>query len=333
MNEPGVLLRTRHLTKHFRTPKRLFGHAPQTVRAVEDISLDIHPGKTLAVVGESGSGKSTTGRLILRLIDPTAGELTFDGQDLLALDQSARGFRRHLQVVFQDPRSSLNPRRTIFQIIRDPLLLHGLTTRAKARADVGHVLERVGLTPAHRYLDRQPLQFSGGQLQRICIARAISLRPKLIVADEPVSALDASVRAQILQLMKTLQEQDSISFFFITHDLAVVRSIAHDVAVMYLGQIVERGPVERIFSAPRHPYTQALLAATPIPNPRRARLRDRIVLKGEIPSPANPPAGCKFHTRCPHVMQVCRSLEPTPHTTADGHMAACHLMFSSDRAV
>ena len=321
-----VLLRARGLTKHFHTSKRLFTRAAETVRAVENVSIDIRPGRTLAVVGESGSGKSTTGRLILRLIEPTAGELIFDGRNLLALDPRDRRLRRDLQVIFQDPRSSLNPRRTIYQTLRDPLLLHGLTTRATARSDVSALIERVGLTPAHRYLDRHPAQFSGGQLQRIAIARAISLRPKLIVADEPVSALDASIRAQILQLMKTLQEDEGISFFFITHDLAVVRSIAHDVVVMYLGHVVEYGPVDQIFSAPRHPYTQALLSATPIPNPRKARRRDRIVLTGEIPSAAHPPSGCKFHTRCPHVMPVCCVSEPTHTTLSNEHAAACHLL-------
>lgn len=324
MSEP--LLRATGLTKHFLSARRLFEAAPPAIRAVEDVSIEIKTGETLAVVGESGSGKSTTGRLILRLLDPTSGQIEFRGEDALAQAHPDKSFRRDMQVIFQDPRSSLNPRRTIFQIIRDPLLLHGLTTRADARAAVSAVLERVGLAPAHRYIDRQPRQFSGGQLQRICIARAVALKPKLIIADEPVSALDASVRAQILQLVQSLQQQDGLSFLFITHDLAVVRSIAHNVAVMYLGRIVEHGPVERVFTSPQHPYTKALLSATPVPDPQRARSRDRIVLRGEIPSPANPPPGCKFHTRCPYVMDRCRVEEPQLKMQPDARKVACHLV-------
>ena len=324
MSEP--LLRAIGLTKHFLPAKRLFEAAAPAVRAVDDVSIEISTGETLALVGESGSGKSTTGRLILRLIEPTSGSLQFCGKDALAQAKPDKNFRRHMQVIFQDPRSSLNPRRTIFQIIRDPLLLHGLTTRAEARAAVLAMLERVGLAPAYRYMDRQPRQFSGGQLQRICIARAIALKPKLIIADEPVSALDASIRGQILQLVQSLQKEDGLSFLFITHDLAVVRSIAHNVAVMYLGRIVEYGPVEQVFTEPLHPYTQALLSATPVPDPRRARMRDRIVLRGEIPSSANPPPGCKFHTRCPFVMDRCRTIEPQLDKPSSARKVACHLV-------
>ena len=318
------LLVTRGLSKYFAPTRRIFEPPAPVVRAVEGVSLSIRSGETLALVGESGSGKSTLGRLILRLIEPTAGELRFGGEDVLARDPSDRRLRRELQVVFQDPRSSLNPRRTILQIIRDPMLLHGLTTKAAARADVARVLERVGLAPAHRYLDRQPGQFSGGQLQRIAIARAVALQPKLIVADEPVSALDASVRAQILLLVQSLQERDGLSFLFITHDLAVVRTIAHQVAVMYLGRIVEQGPVDRIFGEPQHPYTRALLSATPLPDPRAAR--ERIVLRGEVPSAARPPQGCKFHPRCPHAMEICRVREPVLADLPGERRVACHLV-------
>jgi oligopeptide transport system ATP-binding protein len=326
MNDPApVLLQTVSLTKHFQAARRLFEARPPLVRAVESVSLQIRAGETLALVGESGSGKSTLGRLILRLLEPTSGEIWFQGLNALAEHPVGRHFRRDVQVVFQDPRSSLNPRRTIFQIIRDPMVLHRLTDPAQARSDVAGVLERVGLHPAHRYLDRMPGQFSGGQLQRICIARAISLHPKLIVADEPVSALDASVRAQILLLVQSLQRDGGLSFLFITHDLAVVRTIAHEVAVMYLGRIVERGPVEIIFANPMHPYTQALLSATPVPNPRSARARNRIVLRGDIPSPANPPPGCAFSTRCPKVMDRCRVVAPELTLQAGGQQVACHL--------
>ena len=328
----SVLLNTVKLTKHFQPVRRLFEAKAPVVRAVDGVSLQIRSGETLALVGESGSGKSTLGRLILRLVQPTAGQIEFQGRDILAMEPSDKAFRRAVQVVFQDPRSSLNPRRTIFQIIRDPMLLHGLTTPATAREDVAGVLERVGLSPAHRYLDRQPGQFSGGQLQRICIARAIALRPQLIVADEPVSALDASVRAQILLLVQSLQEQDGLAFLFITHDLAVVRTVAHQVAVMYLGRIVERGPVDDIFENPQHPYTKALLSATPVPNPRSARTRDRIVLKGDIPSPAHPPAGCTFHTRCPHVMDRCREQTPILTNFDANRVVACHLIYPLARS-
>lgn len=318
-----ILLDAIGLSKHFESPKRLFEARAPMVRAVDQVSLQVLAGKTLALVGESGSGKSTLGRLLLRLIDPTSGSMRFLGEPV-PLDLPAnKRFRRHMQVVFQDSRSSLNPRRSIFRIIRDPLLLHGLTTRQRARDAVTELLERVGLSPAYRYIDRQPGQFSGGQLQRVCIARAIALRPRLIVADEPVSALDSSVRAQILLLIQSLQQRDGMSFLFITHDLAVVRSIAHQVAVMYLGRIVEQGPVEAIFSRPLHPYTQALLSATPVPDPRSTRVR--IVLKGEIPSPAHPPSGCKFHTRCPMAMERCSIDEPSLRQMAGDHRVACHL--------
>lgn len=324
VNTPAEpLLVARDLSKQFRPARRLFEPPAPVVHAVDGVSLTIGAGETLALVGESGSGKSTLGRLILRLLEPTAGSLRFGGIDALACDPSDRALRRKLQVVFQDPRSALNPRRTIFQILRDPMLLHGLTTRREARADVARVLEKVGLAPAHRYLDRQPGQFSGGQLQRINIARAISLQPKLIVADEPVSALDASVRAQILLLVQALQQQDGLAFLFITHDLAVVRTIAHRVAVMYLGRIVEEGPVERIFHAPLHPYTRALLSATPVPDPRAAR--ERIVLRGEVPSAARTPQGCRFHPRCPHATDACRAQEPVLVDRPGERRVACHL--------
>ncbi|MCL4459244.1 MAG: ATP-binding cassette domain-containing protein [Chloroflexi bacterium] len=315
------------LTKHFRMSSGFLNRRPSLVRAVDDVSLEIGTTETLALVGESGSGKTTTARLILRLIEPTAGRVLFQGQDVHALrGMPLRRFRKDVQVIFQDPRAALNPRRTVFEILRDPLLLHGLASQSEVRSIVAEILERVGLSPAYRYLDRYPREFSGGQLQRICVARAISLQPRLVVADEPVSALDVSVRAQILQLMQSLQQDSGLAYLFITHDLAVVRAIAHQVAVMYLGKIVESGPVESIFTDPLHPYTRALLSVTPVPNPRRARERDRIILHGEIPSPANPPSGCRFHTRCPFVMDACRTQEPNLRLLSEGHQVACHLI-------
>jgi oligopeptide/dipeptide ABC transporter ATP-binding protein len=321
----GTTLAVRNLRKYFLPPKPLFARARPPVQAVDGIDLSIREGETLALVGESGSGKSTTGRLVLRLVSPSGGNIAFEGAEIDLRAPPSRAFRKDMQIVFQDPRASLNPRRTIYQALRDPLLLHGLTTRTAARQAVADLLERVGLAPAGQFIDRQPRQLSGGQLQRVCIARAISLRPRLIVADEPVSALDASVRAQILQLLRTIQQEEQLSFLFITHDLGVVRSIAQRVAVMYLGRIVEEGPVEAVFTKPAHPYTVALLSATPIPDPGRARARTRIALSGEIPSPANPPGGCRFHTRCPAVMDVCRSVDPRTVRLDRGTSVACHL--------
>lgn len=319
-----LLLSVTGLKKHFALPRRPFGARKAPVQAVDGIDLAIAAGETLALVGESGSGKSTTGRLILQLISATEGEVLLDGWEIRLGEQPSRTFRKDVQVIFQDPRAALNPRRTIYQALRDPLLLHGLSTPASVRDDVGALLERVGLAPYGQFIDRQPRQLSGGQLQRVCIARAISLRPRLIVADEAVSALDASVRAQILQLLQRLQQEEGVSFLFITHDLAVVRSLAQRVAVMYLGRIVEQGDVEQVFSAPAHPYTSALLAATPIPDPVRARTRIRTTLQGEVPSPSNPPSGCRFHPRCPKVMDVCRRVDPASRDVS-GVDTACHL--------
>ena len=322
----SALLSVEGLTKHF-VPRGMFDRRAVIVRAVDDVSLHIEPGETVALVGESGSGKTTTAKLILRLIEPTAGHIIFNGEDVWMLRGSAlRRLRKEMQVIFQDPRASLNPRKTIFEILRDPLLLHGLASKSEARSIAARALEQVGLSPAHRYLDRNPREFSGGQLQRICVARAVSLQPKLVVADEPVSALDISVRAQTLRLLQQLQQEIGLSYLFITHDLAVVRSIARRVVVMYLGKIVESGPVEKIFSDPQHPYTRALLSATPIPNPRRARQRERILLHGEIPSPTNPPSGCRFRTRCPFAMDICTTQEPILQAKTADHLIACHLV-------
>lgn len=319
-----TMLQARHLTKIFSRRASFFGAAPK-VRAVDNVSLDIAAGEILALVGESGSGKSTIGRLVLRLIDPTDGTMTFGTSPVDFRRPPDLTYRKDVQIVFQDSRASLNPRRTIYQILGEPMLLHRVITPADARKKVGRLLERVGLAPAAQFIDRYPRQFSGGQLQRIGFARALSLKPKLIVADEPVSALDALVRAQILELVLSLRQTERVAFLFITHDLAVVRNIADRVAVMYLGRIVETGPVEAIFAQPAHPYTQALLSATPIPDPVRARARQHIILTGEIPNSAAIPAGCRFHPRCPSVMAVCHSDDPPTVAVARGVTAACHL--------
>jgi oligopeptide/dipeptide ABC transporter ATP-binding protein len=318
------LLKACGLKKHFSAAPGFLRAPLPPVQAVDGVSFDVAPGELLALVGESGSGKSTLGRLVLRLIEPSEGELVFNGNsiDLSAPVESA--YRKAVQIIFQDSRASLNPRRTIFQILGDPMMLHGLATRANIRQHVAALLERVGLAPAERFIDRYPRQFSGGQLQRIGIARALSLGPRLIVADEPVSALDTLVRAQILDLLMALRREEALAFLFITHDLAVVRNIADRVAVMYLGRIVESGSVDAIFERPAHPYTQALLSATPIPDPKRGKA-GRIVLKGEIPSPRNPPRGCRFHPRCPQVMAICRTEDPAERITPGGVRTACHL--------
>ncbi len=326
MNDRPVL-QAKGLTKHFHVRSSRLDLRPRVVHAVDQVNLELYGGETVALVGESGCGKSTLARMLLRLIEPTSGSLQFCGQDLLALrGRALLAFRKHAQIVFQDPSASLNPRKTIFQILRDPMRLHGVADASNVLERAAQVLERVGLSPASAYLGRNPHEFSGGQRQRIGIARAISVAPTLVVGDEPVSALDISVRAEILELLKRLQREQQLTLLLITHDLAVVRSIAHRALVMYLGQVVETGPVEPIFQSPLHPYTQALLAATPIPDPKKARQRERLVLSGEIPSAANPPPGCRFHTRCPFVMDKCRTLEPPLLAAGPERQVACHLV-------
>ena len=309
------LLSVRDLTKYFPIPK---GH----VKAVDGISFDVAPGETLAIVGESGCGKSTAGRMILRLTEPTGGAVLFDGTDLTRLGGKAlRDRRRDLQIVFQDPYASLSPRNRVEDIVAEPLDVHepGLS-RAARREKVVDLLRLVGLDAIH--LRRYPFEFSGGQRQRIAIARALSVRPRLIVADEPVSALDVSIQAQVVNLMQDLQEQFGLSYVFISHDLAVVRHIAHRVTVMYLGRLVETAGTAALFAAPHHPYTQALLSAAPVPDPERKRAR--IVLGGDVPGPSNVPSGCHFHPRCPIARDICRTSRPEPIVTAAGHITACH---------
>ncbi|HVX80878.1 MAG TPA: dipeptide ABC transporter ATP-binding protein [Devosiaceae bacterium] len=321
MSEP--LLSARGLGKTFVPDGGLLTREkPPAVRAVDDVSFDIRAGETLALVGESGCGKSTLGRLLLRLIEPTEGEVLFEGEDLTGLPREAmRALRRRVQMIFQDPYGSLSPRRTVFDIVDEPLAAFGIGgTRQARRERVAGLLEQVGLSPAA--MDRLPRQFSGGQRQRIGIARAIALGPSFIVADEPVSALDVSVQAQIINLLQDLQEAQGFSYLFIAHDLAVVRHIATRVAVMYLGRIVEIGPKAQIYAAPQHPYTQALLSAAPVPDPDKSS--HRIVLQGELPSPSAVPSGCAFRTRCPLAQDICAAERPPLREVAPGQQAACH---------
>ncbi|MCW0214603.1 MAG: ABC transporter ATP-binding protein [Pseudonocardia sp.] len=295
-----------------------------TLRAVRDVGFEIGERETLGLVGESGSGKSTTGRAMLRLVEPTRGIVRLDGEDVTALKgQELRAARRRMQMVFQDPYSSLDPSMVIAESIAEPLDTHDSLSRAERQKRVEDLLDHVGLSK--RYAQRYPYEFSGGQRQRLAIARAIALNPRLLVCDEAVSALDVSTQNQILNLLEDLQEEFGLSYLFIAHDLAVVRHIAHRVAVMYLGEIVETGPTDRLFDKPAHPYTEALLSAVPVPNPRRQRTRERIILSGEVPDAANPPPGCAFHTRCPHVMEICRSVAPPSVEAPGGGTVRCHL--------
>jgi oligopeptide/dipeptide ABC transporter ATP-binding protein len=320
MTEP--ILAVENLSRHF-TGKSgiLFGRATGTVRAVDGVSFSVKRGETLALVGESGCGKSTTARLVLRLIEPTTGTIRFEGsyiQDLRG--EPLRALRRRMQIVFQDPFASLNPRMTVGQILEEPLIVHHLGDAAFREARVAELLSVVGLSAYHAR--RYPHEFSGGQRQRIGIARALAVEPALIVCDEPVSALDVSIQAQVVNLLRDLQRRLGLSYLFIAHDLAVVKHVADRVAVMYLGQIVEIGPKRALFSDPRHPYTRTLLAAIPRPDPHRDRSRE--IPGGDVPSPMNPPPGCRFHTRCPHAIERCRREMPKPTAWATDHLVACH---------
>jgi oligopeptide/dipeptide ABC transporter ATP-binding protein len=312
------LLQVEGLVKHFPVRQGLFGRARSAVQAVQGVSFTLQAGQTLGVVGESGCGKSTLGRLVLRLIEPTAGRIAFNGSDLGTLDAAAlRAQRRAMQIIFQDPYSSLNPRMTVGQTLTEPLRLHGLHTGRHAKR-VAELLQTVGLTPEHA--QRYPHEFSGGQRQRVGIARALAVEPQLIVCDEAVSALDVSVQAQVVNLLQDLQQRLGLAYIFIAHDLAVVKHIASHIAVMYLGRIVELAPKDALFAAPRHPYTQALLSAIPEPVPGGGR--DRILLQGDVPSPTKPPVGCAFHTRCVHALPACQQALP-PLETDSGHAVAC----------
>jgi oligopeptide/dipeptide ABC transporter ATP-binding protein len=315
-----TLLHVSGLAKHFPVTRGVFGRKVGDVRAVDDVSFDIAPGETLGLVGESGCGKTTVGRCVLRLLEPTSGKVVFDGLDTThAPERELRALRRHMQVIFQDPFSSLNPRMRVVDIIGEAMEVHGLTSGRATEDRVVDLLRRVGLSPG--WINRYPHEFSGGQRQRIGIARAIALEPKLVVCDEAVSALDVSIQAQIINLLMDLRREMNLAYLFIAHDLSVVRHLSQRVAVMYLGEIAELAQSKRLFGAPSHPYTRALLSAIPIPDPtRRAR---RLVLQGDVPTPLDPPSGCRFHTRCPAVIDRCRSEKPKFFHVESGHDVAC----------
>jgi oligopeptide transport system ATP-binding protein len=317
-----VLLKVENLKKYFPIRQGLFSRHVGDVKAVDDVSFELFEGETLGIVGESGCGKSTTGRAIMRLHEPTSGSVIFDEVDLTKLNnEQMRTARRDIQMVFQDPYASLNPRHTVEKILEEPLIVHGIGNSVERKKKVKEYLEIVGLSSYHA--KRYPHQFSGGQRQRIGIARALMTNPKLIIADEPVSALDVSIQAQVLNLMQKLQDDLKLTYIFIAHDLGVVRHISDRVAVMYLGRLVELAESESLYSKPLHPYSQALLSAVPIPDPQFER--EQLILKGDIPSPSNPPTGCTFHTRCPHAMEHCKLVVPQLQQVKPGHSVACHL--------
>jgi oligopeptide/dipeptide ABC transporter ATP-binding protein len=314
-NQPtnGTLVSVQSLVKHFPTDEG-------PLRAVDSVTFDIFSGETLGLVGESGCGKSTTGRCILRLIEPTSGDVTFEGRDVTAMSKGdLRALRREMQIIFQDPAASLNPRMKIGDVVAEPLVIHKIGSKHERRERVAWLLGKVGLDPD--YINRYSHEFSGGQLQRIGVARALALNPKLIVADEPVSALDVSVQAQVVNLLQDLQKEFGLTYLFISHGLAVVEHISTRVAVMYLGRIVEIATAAQLYANPLHPYTVALLSAIPIPDPKEKR--DRIILKGDVPNARNPPSGCRFRTRCPMAIDECRSIDPELREISPGHAAAC----------
>jgi oligopeptide/dipeptide ABC transporter ATP-binding protein len=319
----GELLQVKDLVKHFAVTQGTFSRVRAWVKAVDGVSFSIRPGETLGLVGETACGKTTVARMVLRLLQPTSGKIHFDGHDVLSLSsEELRNLRRQMQIIFQDPYSSLDPRMTVRDIVGEPLLIHKVGSKAQYMEQVCETLKMVGLSGYH--MSRYPHEFSGGQRQRISIARALILRPKLIVCDEPVSALDVSIQSQILNLLHDLQDEFNLTYLFIAHNLGVVRYISDHVAVMYLGRLMEMAPVRDLYSSPQHPYTQALLSAIPIPNPELHR--ERILLEGDVPSPINPPPGCRFSTRCRFAQSQCREVEPEWRQVGTSGFVACHLV-------
>jgi len=320
----AALLDAHDIVKHFPTGKGLLlSRLGSTVKAVDGVSLEVAEGKTLGLVGESGCGKSTLARLMLRLIKADKGEVIFDGRDILKLpNKELQSVRRSMQIIFQDPYASLNPRMTVGAIVMEPMIIHKEGNKEERRRRAIELIRLVGLQPEH--FTRYPHEFSGGQRQRIGVARALALNPRLIICDEPVSALDVSIQAQILNLLKELQEDFHLTYIFIAHDLSVVRHISDEVAVMYLGKIVERAEHDLLYNSPKHPYTVALMSAVPLPDPIKERERKRIILEGDVPSPIDPPTGCRFHTRCWKKQDICSEEEPPLEEKAPGHLAACH---------
>lgn len=321
MSEP--LLKVENLQKYFPIKGGVFQHVVGHVKAVENLSFTLEKGETFGLVGESGCGKSTAGRTILRLHERTGGNVVFRGKDIFSLNKKElRDMRQHMQLVFQDPYSSLNPRMTIGESIGEALVEHGLCTKGEKKERVLAVMEQCGLQPYQ--IDRYPHEYSGGQRQRVGIARALALNPEFVVCDEPVSALDVSIQAQIINLLCELQQKRQLSYLFISHDLSVIKHISHRIGVMYLGELIETAKKDDLYAAPAHPYTKALLSAVPVPDPDAKR--NRIVLQGDLPSPANPPSGCKFHTRCPECKDICKQQEPPVVDLGNGHKAKCHFV-------
>ena len=321
--DPECILEVRHLRKCFPLQKTITGKVTRELVAVDDVSFKLKAGETLGIVGESGCGKTTAGRAILKLHQPTGGQIIFNGEDITNYTpKQMREFRKHMQIIFQDPYSSLPPRDTVGGILSEPVKVHKIVPPNEVKSYVLDLMDKCGLRDY--YYERYPHEFSGGQRQRICIARALSVHPKLVICDEPVSALDVSIQAQIINLLKKLQKEMNLAYVFISHDLSVVKFISDKIGVMYLGSMVEFGTKEDIFKNPLHPYTKALFSA--VPNPDPTTKMERIKLEGDIPSPANPPKGCRFHTRCPYAKEVCKHLPPEYREYANGHFAACHLL-------